>query len=247
MSEQDIPMSKSKRKRLRKKNSKASKSSSNESVASNDESVDSEQQLAAVPPPAPPSTGTLLTPQEVLRQSLLAKGYSANDIDRATEEMWDKGLAYDELDAVLKYLEKSDDDEGRHPVEREGAVSATEKKQDEDDDKDQRTTQTAETEDATAEMSSGSAVPAPLQKPAAARTSMAAKLDMVAQAENLTDAIFALTQWINKAAKPDEVRFNIESNVRWWIACHLTTKILFSSSSSLTTYAWQKRQQLFLL
>jgi hypothetical protein len=37
------------------------------------------------------------------------------------------------------------------------------------------------------------------------KTSMASKLDMVARFENLTDAIFALTQWINKAATFAEI------------------------------------------
>lgn len=37
------------------------------------------------------------------------------------------------------------------------------------------------------------------------RLAMAEKLDVVAGFESLTDAIFALTEWVNKAAKPSEV------------------------------------------
>ena len=36
---------------------------------------------------------------------------------------------------------------------------------------------------------------------------MIEKLDMVADFENLNDAVFALTEWVSKAAKPQEVRF----------------------------------------
>jgi hypothetical protein len=218
MSEQDAPMSKSKKKRLKKKQSKAKNSSGNESVASSTESINSqkqqrqqEQQQQQVV-----ATGKLLTPQEVLRQSLLSKGFTANEIDLAMEEMWDKGLPYDEYDAVLKYLQRSDDD-GKNNQQDCGNKETKQRKV--DGNEGQRTTQTVDTEEdatrdgaesASESSSTPAATSAKAQKPPVApKTSLAAKLEIVAGAENLTDAIFALTQWINKAAKPNEVSLKI--------------------------------------
>ncbi|KAG7344350.1 hypothetical protein IV203_022358 [Nitzschia inconspicua] len=151
---------------------------------------------------------TILTPQESLRQSLITQGFSVHDIDQAMEKMWDNGLAYDQYDAVLTFLQTGgqilDDKEegdGRN-VEKEIG--------------DQATVQTASTDDAAEEAESMSNSAAgddddvdvestSKASPSFRKTSLAEKLNMVARADKVTDAIFALTQWITKAAKPHEL------------------------------------------
>jgi hypothetical protein len=136
-----------------------------------------------------------------------------HDIVQAVESMWDKNLPYDEYDAVLKFLKHgADEEEG-------GVVHNGENKEDHGD---QGTVQTFTSEDGAAEVestahSAGDASSADLSAASApkpkAKLSMAEKLDMVAGAHNVTDSIFALTQWINKVATPHEAR---TTTVNWW-------------------------------
>ncbi|VEU39920.1 unnamed protein product [Pseudo-nitzschia multistriata] len=52
------------------------------------------------------ATSHISTPQEVLRHRLVeSDGYRADCVDKAMEEMWEKGLPYDEYSAVVLYLE----------------------------------------------------------------------------------------------------------------------------------------------
>jgi hypothetical protein len=217
MSEEHPEIIQAKRKRNRRKKKKNTKAAlandddDNLSVASSN----SDASFQATTKTSQPSTSrpapTILTPQESLRQSLIADGFSSNDVDQAMETMWDKGLAYDEYDAVKKFLETGgvveDEDDDVHSANEET------------DPGDQGTVQTASTDDAAGEGESVSnsaslqdgdddATTESTSKPSSSfhKPSMAAKLDMVARADKVTDAIFALTQWITKAAKPHEVR-----------------------------------------
>eukprot|EP00536_Pseudo-nitzschia_multiseries_P010752 jgi/Psemu1/67566/estExt_Genemark1.C_3380022 len=52
------------------------------------------------------AASNMSTPQQVLRHRLIEiEGYPADRVDRAMEEMWEKGLPYDEYKAVVEYLE----------------------------------------------------------------------------------------------------------------------------------------------
>ena len=175
---------KKKKKRSRKK--KPNKGSDDRSTASSD---DDRQPVVQVPQAA----GTvLMNPHAILQKSLQAAGFSVADIDRAMNEMWDKGLPYDEFDAVVKYLkgemeetvkEQSkkvlDKPETALPPAKNGGAKDTPREHDKSDDK-------------------------PAVKSASPMT-MEQKLETVASFENLTDATFALTEWISKVAKPRDV------------------------------------------
>jgi hypothetical protein len=194
----------------------------------------------------------ILTPQEILRNQLIdCDGYEPIRIDEAMGEMWDKGLPYDEYNAVLDYLqgcgggindvteeqeadtmtteEHGESSSSTMPSQQSdngsGTVSSSDTRdnssnsnnnnhddnvivinsnnsndtsqigEDDDDDDDEEEEEEEPSQQSQAQQTQ-------TQKPP---TSMASKLDMVAGFENLTDAIFALTQWVNKAAKPEEI------------------------------------------
>jgi len=189
-------------------------------------------------------SSSILTPQEILRNQLIERDrYEPTRIDKAMGEMWDKGLQYDEFNAVLDYLESCDsrrsdviinvgvkadvdvDIDGRNNI-KEGDTKVPEPESsspsqqsdgggsDKDKGKDNNNCDVItfknseeknievddvddhdEDEDEEEEESQQAKSP----------TTMTAKLDMVAGFENLTDAIFALTQWVNKAAKLEEI------------------------------------------
>lgn len=202
MTEEHVTRTRRKRPNRRKKKPKAAAVDNNASVASSDSDapiVASKTTTRSAP--------KILTPQESLRQSLMAEGFVAEEIDQAMETMWDKGLAYDEYEAIKKFLEigdvLDDDDE-----EDDGANG-------EKDAGDHNTVQTVSTEDAAGEGESSaggdddtdtkSSNSTTIASPSRKSPSMAEKLDMVARANKVTDAIFALNQWITKAAKPHEV------------------------------------------
>jgi hypothetical protein len=217
MSEEHLEVTEAKRKRHRRKKKKSSTAADKDSVTSGDNGT-------SVPPSkvnhatitttssTKKSAVTMSTPQECLRQSLIGKGFSADEIDRAMEIMWDNGLAYDEFDAVLKFLQCNVD-----VVTENGQGGVNEEKESGD----QGTVQTVSTDDAAGEGESFSNSPSiqdqdddmesaskvsSSSSSTVRKTTIAEKLDIVARADKVTDAIFALTQWINKAAKPHEVR-----------------------------------------
>ncbi|OEU09266.1 hypothetical protein FRACYDRAFT_248602 [Fragilariopsis cylindrus CCMP1102] len=209
----------------------------------------------------------ILTPQEIIRNQLIdCDGYEPIRIDVAMGEMWDKGLSYDEYQAVLHYLQQgsgsgSGSSSGidhiitTHEEEEVGTmtteehhggssssstmpsqqldngsvtvsssdtrdtnnrnnnhddnviiISSSNNSNDtssqigEDDDAADDEEEEEEEEEVASQQSSQTLTEK--QKPP---TSMASKLDMVARFENLTDAIFALTQWIKKAATFAEI------------------------------------------
>lgn len=138
-----------------------------------------------------------LNPHLVLRNDLMAQGFSGEDVDKAMDEMWNKELPYDEYESVLKYLKL-----GEKAFAKTNAGATSRDKT--------ATSSTAAAEKGPNGMGGGveeskddsheDAVQA-----RAPSMSMAQKLDMVAGNENFVDAAFALTEWVNKAAKPHEV------------------------------------------
>ena len=124
-----------------------------------------------------------------VRESHKSTGFDSQEIDTAMEDVWNKQLAYDEFEAVLRHLKL-------------GAVGL-------DGD-----SVNIDSKDLVGETICESALESDCMPRHAADlldispkrpTSMASKLDVVAGFENLTDAAFALTEWVVKAAKPEEV------------------------------------------
>jgi len=161
----------------------------------------------------------ILTPQEILR------------IDKMMGEMLDKGLPYDEYNAVLNYLQSSEsrssdviitvgvkavdvdvDIDGRNNIKEvdtkvtepelsspsqpsEGGGSDKDTEQDNNNGDVITFKNSNEDEDEKEEESQQTKSP----------ITMTTRLAMVAEFEDLTDAILALTQWVNKAAKLEEI------------------------------------------
>lgn len=182
---------KKKKKRSRKK--KPKKGGDDRSTTSSNDDLQ-----PAVPAPQVPKSTVIMNPHAILRDRLMAAGFSARQIDRATEEMWDKGLAYDEFDAVLKYLKGESDETKEEKKEKPlpstsnpKAIVTTEKPVDNGSGTEE--TKDPETLEVKPPVKSGPPM------------TMEQKLETVAGFENLTDATFALTEWINKAAKPRDV------------------------------------------
>ena len=142
-----------------------------------------------------------LNPHAVLRNDLMNQGYSEEQVDVAMEEMWNKQLPYDEYEAVLKYLEtggkcfedQATKNEAKKPTKE--VVKSSEKTI-----SSEKNDNLSGGEEQVKETVQASTLPEQAQP-----MTMAAKLDMVAGYENMTDAAFALTEWVSKAAKPHEV------------------------------------------
>lgn len=159
-------------------------------------------------------SGEKMNPHAILRNKIIAEGFSEAEIDKAMEEMWNLNLAYDEFDAVLKYLQtdnKTSEAAAAAPVENADTADTNGNAQNEHYDNDEAEAK-YDTDDAEEDLEEEVAeeVPAeeeapPQAAPAKPPKSMAERLDMVADFENLTDAVFALTEWVGKAAKRGEV------------------------------------------
>lgn len=165
-------------------------------------------------------TSLAVSNQDILRKSLVSMGFTVEEIDEAVMEMWDKELPYDEYEAVLKYLESSvygGEMEVKVNVSQDITVETDEGEDTEDS---TNTDQAADSLEYGELENEDIAVVHPGRQqetveedsddegdstPTAPALTMADKLDMVAGFENLTDSIFALTQWVNNAARSDEV------------------------------------------
>eukprot|EP00751_Fragilariopsis_kerguelensis_P034390 CAMPEP_0170968950 /NCGR_PEP_ID=MMETSP0735-20130129/43647_1 /TAXON_ID=186038 /ORGANISM="Fragilariopsis kerguelensis, Strain L26-C5" /LENGTH=837 /DNA_ID=CAMNT_0011388245 /DNA_START=32 /DNA_END=2547 /DNA_ORIENTATION=+ len=236
---------KSKKKRNRKKKKKGATASTASSVNTIDDDVSFDGGFATITNKTKKNRKKqqYFDAKEILRNQLIERDrYEPTRIDKAMGEMWDKGLQYDEFNAVLDYLESCDsrrsdviinvgvksdvdvDIDGRNNI-KEGDTKVPEPESsspsqqsdgggsDKDKEKDNNNCDVINTfknseeknievddvddhdEDEEEEESQQAKSP----------TTMTAKLDMVAGFENLTDAIFALTQWVNKAAKLEEI------------------------------------------
>jgi hypothetical protein len=123
----------------------------------------------------------------------MAEGYTSKEVTNAMGEMWDKEMTgYDEFDAVLAYLR------GAHK-EVETASTAPSTTMDERSlnghhQEEAVEEEKEETEDASISTAASSQ-----------HLDMAARLDMVADSEDLGDSAFALNKWISEMAKQNEV------------------------------------------
>lgn len=139
-----------------------------------------------------------------LRFDLIQQGFSAEQIDKAMDEMWNQNMSYDEYDHVYNYLKA-----GKKKPEQ---PKSTTTKITEAGDGGVEETKEVEVADLTPSQvninNNSDKNKKKSVSPKRGKTSlnsMAARLDLVAGFDNLADAIFAMTEWVIKAAKPNEV------------------------------------------
>lgn len=145
-----------------------------------------------------------------LRNDLIADGFSGQQIDAAMDEMWNQNMPYDEYEQVYKYLKegkKRPPEASAEPTKTAGIQNIIE---DDDDDGVEESKEEEFVELTPSQVVTKTSAPittSPRRNTPAKSNlnSMAARLDLVAGFENLADAIFAMTEWIIKAAKPTEV------------------------------------------
>lgn len=148
-----------------------------------------------------------------LRTRLMGEGFSAAQIDAAMDEMWNSNLPYDEYDQVYKYLKEGGVVESKSQSTRRTTTTTT--FTDDDDDVGETNEEVGESKSSTStKLAKRSAKTNTPHQPKKDPNSMASRLDLVAGFENLSDAIFAMTEWIVRAAKPNDVSF------RFCLGCH---------------------------
>jgi hypothetical protein len=169
---------------------------------------------------APPQESTSLNPNMQLRSKLIAQGYTSEAVDSAMESMWNEHLPYDDFEAVLTFLRRKTpthaQNEEEHTTESStGLTSATTMltmdeeisstggaTKDSGLDEQMNTRHHDDTASSSVARSRGSRR---RSKASSRPLTLASKLDLVADYENFTDAVFALTEWTTKAAKQPEV------------------------------------------
>lgn len=184
-------LSKSQKKRRKKKAGKEG------GTAVSNSEQESKRGADSVVVTAPMASGATLNPSTKVRDRLVAEGFTTKEVETAMSEMWDKEMTgYDEFDAVLAYLKKTTEaqDESTAPstapsmsmdepsLNGHHFVEAVEESKEE------------EIEDASISTASSQ------------HMDMAARLDIVAESEDLGDSAFALNKWISEMAKQSEVR-----------------------------------------
>ena len=176
-------LSKSQKKRRKRKAAKEGSVSSN---SNNEPTKPVEPAVATAPKKA---SSTTLNPSAKVHDRLMAEGYTAKEVETAMGEMWDKEMTgYDEFDAVLAYLR------GAHK-ENETTSTAPSTTMDDSYLNGNHQEQATEEEKEDASISTASSQ----------HLDMAARLDMVADSEDLGDSAFALNKWILEMAKQNEV------------------------------------------
>lgn len=215
-------LSKSQKKRMKQKASKAKREAEQKNQAAN--ASNGAGNLAN-------NSSAALNPHEKLCNDLVRKGYSLPEIENALEEMWNLGMQYDDFSAVLAYLEakraQKEADAEREAAAQvaadavenasestpastaaSGSVESDELEENPEAEKweeqeSEEASSVPESETAPAAPSSLSGSESQFQP-----LDLASKLDVVAKFEILYDAVFALAEWVNKAAKPEQVRQN---------------------------------------
>lgn len=202
-------VSKSKKKRMKRKQAKQQGSTGDDasSVSSLPSMPDNVREAAATA-----SLGPKLNPIDKLRMDLEKIGYSVSEIEAAMSEMWDSNLPYDRFEDVLAFLKRSkhsDTVASKTETLLDGTDSVTAtmtssfesmspalQKDQEDVDFPPATADAPFL--ATTTSTSIKAAPTP-------NLDLVTKLQLVANYENLHDAIYAVTQWATQA-KANEVR-----------------------------------------
>lgn len=183
-------LSKSQKKRRKRKAAK-------EGSAVNNNAKPVEQAAAAVvPPTAPKASGATLNPTDKIRERLVAEGFAGKEVQRAMDEMWDKNMnGYDDYDAVRTYLRGASEaqDESTAPSTAPSMTMMDEPSWNGNHFEEAVEEEKEETEDASISTASSQ------------HLDMGARLDMVAESEDLGDSAFALNKWISEMAKQSEV------------------------------------------
>mmetsp|Transcript_461 Transcript_461/g.1401 ORF Transcript_461/g.1401 Transcript_461/m.1401 type:complete len:850 (-) Transcript_461:280-2829(-) len=220
------PLTKSQKKRMKAKAAKVRREAA-EAEAREREVAEAEERAVAAKAGGLAGTAAArqsgnLNPHERLRLSVMSRGFSAEEVTVAMDEMWELQLRYDEVDSVVSYLEsKAVQGEADTMVAVFSPDSATESTSPPTSAEALATEEVPEETKAPEEE-----VPAPAPSPVAAASAttsskskgslsgkkakaqpmgLMAKLEMVSNYENLNDAVFALTEWATKAAKPQEI------------------------------------------
>ena len=180
-----------------------------------------------------------LDPQTQLRQTLINEGFAERDIDGALGKMWDRQLPYDDCNAVRDFLREENVDgfvKGQCPPEEETKTTSTA------DSTSGTTTNPSDRDDENRPPSTESEANAERQSLGSAKDNrtkddsqqkpkksighsldIASKLELVADYENLTDAAFALSEWVAKAADAAEVRAPFFFTLVYMSSCPYTT------------------------
>eukprot|EP00538_Stauroneis_constricta_P006257 CAMPEP_0119546708 /NCGR_PEP_ID=MMETSP1352-20130426/1009_1 /TAXON_ID=265584 /ORGANISM="Stauroneis constricta, Strain CCMP1120" /LENGTH=768 /DNA_ID=CAMNT_0007591433 /DNA_START=81 /DNA_END=2387 /DNA_ORIENTATION=+ len=153
-----------------------------------------------------------LNPLTIMRNGLIAQGFTGAQVDKAIDELWTANKAYDEHDTVLAHLKGGGDASAAKAEPAAQSANA-------DSDAGAAASGSAKAAPAAAVASAATKEPTQAEAPApvaatskmatpvsnAPPNSIAARLDLVAGFESLADAAFALTEWVNKAAKTHEL------------------------------------------
>jgi len=212
-------MSKSQKKRMKRKASEARKQAA---------------ETQSSPPPASEDT---LTPHAKLRADLVKLGFKLNEIDMAMDEMWNLQMRYDEFDSVLNYMQSKNETSEKEDitsnivvdVAAEMEVSATTETDTTisrntpsnkiiSDDTAQHVADinTEELSEKTAALSMEHApttgpechieeAESDVQNHSLQPNGLSTRLDLVANHKDLAESLAALTEWVLKAAKPHEI------------------------------------------
>jgi hypothetical protein len=147
------------------------------------------------------STAAGLNPMTKVHERLVAEGYTAKEVETAMGEMWDKEMTgYDEFDAVLAYLRGATEaqDESTAPSTAPSTTMM-----------DEPSLNGRASEEAVEESKEEEIEDASISTASSQHLDMAARLDMVADSDDLNDSAFALNKWISEMAKQDEVSHSL--------------------------------------
>jgi len=198
-------LSKSQKKRLKRNASKAKRLTEGSSGPPSSGSSKKKQQEQQRQDP--------LNPHAKLRQDLLSLGYSVEEIDPGMEEMWNLGMQYDELEVVVSYLEKKREQWEKEvnlhseSVEEEDKPLITEEPEvvEEEETSSYSPNVVDDEEEQQQPQGEGASDDIPQESEPEQTMDLSSRLDVVANFENLQDSLFALSEWVNKAANPSQL------------------------------------------
>ena len=156
-----------------------------------------------------------------LREDLNKMGYSYSEIDRTMEEMWNLQLQYDELETVLAFIRSRNSEietTNQTPNEETSMLPASSNQISSGESDSQTRNGIVSVSSSHSAKPAVEAVGIDNERGPGSKSStrkikleeetpltLKERLSMVANHENLTDAIVALTEWITKAASPTQV------------------------------------------
>jgi len=157
-----------------------------------------------------------LNPHMKLRIRLIKEGFSEVEIDSALEAMWEKELQYDDFNEVVSYIHSCAaikgqiDSEQQYPPEEETKTASTAESTSTSTNERQTShtnMRNIECDESNLEVGSPQESERAMRKRQSAQNclNISCKLDLVADYENLSDAAFALSEWVSKSADRDQI------------------------------------------